>query len=187
MKKILISLILGFTLISSSFGFTRAEILDQLRAANHQQLEQITQAIKEKDAIASSLSAANFVKTQLELDKSKLESDIGNLTLWGVDQQKQKNKALVEVDKQKVLVMAEKKKVEMEHAKGVMAGRERDVFVFLFALLGAYLALSALTPFIKLIPNPIWQFAAWAATPIGAFVGCVIGIRWIVHFLVNIF
>jgi len=132
--------------------------------------------------IKSSLASAIWSNTQLETNKIVLETQIKNLSDWGLDQQKQKDQALSDVEVQKKLVVAEKVKVDSEHKKAVMAGRERDVFVFLFALLGAYLALSALSPFIKLIPNPIWQFAAWAAAPIGSFIICVIGIRWLVHF-----
>lgn len=187
MKKLLLAFVLSVFLISTSLGFTRAEILTQLKDLNHQQLEQIQAAQKENVLVKSSLASAIWSNTQLETNKIVLETQIKNLSDWGIDQEKQKNDALTEVDKQKVLVASEKKKVDIETAKAKMAGRERDVFIFLFAILGAYLALSALTPFIKLIPNPIWQFAAWAAAPIGSFIVCVIGIRWIVHFLVNIF
>lgn len=187
MKKIFISFIFSFLLISNSFCFTRAEILQQLKDTNHQQLEQITQAIKEKDAIASSLSAANFVKTQLQADKLTLEADIKNLNNWAANEQKLKNEALAEVDKQKGLVAAEKIKVDKEHEKAVMAGKERDIFVFLFAILGAYLAISVLSPFIRVIPDPIWKFAAFAAAPVASFVACLVGLRWLIHFLVNIF
>lgn len=186
MKKILLGLVLSITLVSSGLGFTRAEILDQLRDLNHQQLEQIQSAKQENVNVKSALASATWANAQLSANKIALEVQIENLKVWGVDQQKQKNEALADVEIQKKLVAAEKVKTEEQHKKAIMAGRERDVFVILFSLLGAYLALSVLTPFIKLIPNPIWQFAAWAAAPVGAFVICLVGIRWLIHIIVNL-
>ena len=140
-----------------------------------------------KLSLATTVDELALVETQLDEAQAhipKLLSDVENMKVWGIGQQ-------VRADALHEREIAERTRADKEHAKAIKAGRERDIFVGLFSLGAALIALMAVKPVIgkvALIPvyGQIASIAVLVVAPVAAFFAAFILIRFVVARLVNI-
>jgi len=107
-----------------------------------------------------------------------LTSQVEDCKRWGIEQQTAYHKAYAEAQ-------VERSRADAEGKKAFRNGRERDVFVLLFAIAGATVAVNFFCAFLWKLQPGIAALAL-AGIALSAFVGCFTVIRFIVSTVVRL-
>lgn len=139
---------------------------------NRDQLKQEVVQIKAlSQKQKNTLSSAQF-----NLKEVQRKADV-NLK-WGIDQS-------LRADNAELRERQQKERADAEHRKAVQNGRERDVFVVLFAIAATIATVSLLMPIIGKLQFP-WNIVAPIAACIIFFAAYYGIIRLALHFITNL-
>jgi hypothetical protein len=113
-----------------------------------------------KSEIVTQKNAVSKLKTDIKQERAEKDAIAGELKITKENYEKLKKKQL-------------------------QTGRERDVFILAFSILGAISVFGLLRPFFGLIPPP-YSYAVYIAAPVVVFFGCFYGVRLLVQLLVKL-
>ncbi|MEO6055084.1 MAG: hypothetical protein ABIP97_13835 [Chthoniobacterales bacterium] len=144
------ALLITLLSIEGGFALTPAE-----RHASAVRIQELAHELQDQLTTAQNQVA----ETQAQVSAANVQ--IKYLNNWGIAQSDR-------ADAADILAAAEKARADKEQAARIQAGRERDVFVILFALAGAIATVFALVPAIHKLLN--LQFPWTAILPVGLFI-----------------
>lgn len=140
-------------------------------AANAAQEAQIKQLRLE---LATTIEDLRLVEESLDRSLAQIERlkvDVAKLTDWGIAWQSAAHTAQEQEDNARLLAQAHEKAARK-------AGRERDVFVLLFAIILAVFATVQAAPYLARLQPPWLAIAAYVAVPTVTFLASYLGIRF---------
>jgi len=142
-----------------------------------------TNAILAEQQVVLSAAKQEVAKTTKSLAdaKSTISSQKGHIS----NLKKEVNKVVSDRDKALSEVKALKEEVAKLKKKLVQTGRERDVFIVAFSILGVITLFGLIRPFLALIPPP-YSYAAYIASPIVLFFALFFAARLALQLLVKI-
>ena len=164
--------------VKASDSASRAvQIVERIIVAPGQEQE----LTKLKWELSTTIEQLNFSKGFLNAANDQVDilmGQVDDMKAWGVEQNRL---YVVEYG----ISQDERKRADTEHKAAFRNGRERDVFVLLFAISGATVAVNFFRSFLwKLQPGI--AALAMAGVALGAFVACFTLVRFIVGTVVRL-